>query len=332
MRNLIFLWVVCIIFAGCSIKPLPVIPTQSNIIKTLPASKTPQPWYTLTRYPTRTGTPLPPPLVQTVDAAIQGCQGLSFLPESYYPKYLSPDGQWIVVICQDDGVYTKIARVDGSVEWKVPAIIYKDEDGNVLNPTYYVLYRWSSDNKHVYLSTYFCCIDGPSLIFDEAFGIYKFNLFTGKFDMEYHGSRFSLSPSEKFFAFLDSKNSPILHIRYLISDEEDVLYLKPKYVDVGMFEWSPDERNLLFVGGLDRWFDQVGGFSLFLYNLDSQKLSLLIDNDLRYLVPNGINYDSKSWDGNSLILAELYRDKLWQLNITTRELTPYLIPAYTPTP
>ena len=105
--------------------------------------------------------------------------------------------------------------------------------------------------------------------------------------------------------------------------------LKEKYEDVGMFKWSPDGKNLIFVAALEGWIDESmkAGFSIFSYNLESRQFKILIDNDLRQLMPAN-PYDVKNlWiNSETIVLEKHYGDGYWTLNVRTGELVPYILP------
>ena len=162
-----------------------------------PATITPKPYQTRTPPPTRSPMPTLFPLEATAYAHLQECNDYAY----DISQVISPDRQWFVVTCEFNG-HTRVARFDGTQEWLIPSIDNGVADnGEPFNRTYYKFYRWSVDGKHVYLSQHTCCIDGPSLIFMEAFGLYRFNVETGALDAEYDHTRFALSPLQRYMVF-----------------------------------------------------------------------------------------------------------------------------------
>lgn len=277
--------------------------------------------------PENSTTPTLLPRITTVEAAIESCDGSR---EWGRDKSISPNGDWVVVLCNDDGVYTKVARSDGTRTWKLPATTFVDQFGVVYNPVYYRFYRWSINDNYLYLSKYSCCIDSPELVFVEAFGLYRLNLVNGQIDTIYTGHHFSLSPTERYFVSVEMSRTIL--IRDSLTGQQYVISLKPKYTDVGDFKWSSDETKLLFVAGVDGWIDLSQGFSLFLYDLRLRSLNLLIDNDIRQFIPADYHFANVWLDDEAVILAEPYSDSFWKINISTKELSPYNGPTPPSTP
>ncbi len=326
-RGKVILLAMVLFIVGCAeIKTeQPALPTPSITPTYWPASITPKPYRTLTPWPTRTPTPILFPLQATAYVYLDECRDFTL----DISQIISPDQQWFVVTCESND-YTKIARFDGSREWHVPAIDNGfTESGEPLSKTYYKFYRWSVDGKHVYLKKYFCCIDGPSLIFNEAFGLYRFDLEMGVLDAEYNYTRFALSPDEQYYAFAEGGRPYRVIVRDLHTQDQMTFPLKEKYEDVGMFKWSPDGKNLIFVAALEGWIDESmkAGFSIFSYNLESRQFKILIDNDLRQLMPAN-PYDVKNlWiNSETIVLEKHYGDGYWTLNVRTGELVPYILP------
>ena len=333
--KVILLAVVLFVFvAGCAeIKTeQPVSPTASVTLPPVlrwPNTITPKPPYpTWTSPPTWTPRPPTatlPPLEATVYTAMNNCGGYY----SDFSKIISPDKQWFVMMCEREG-YTKVTRFDNTRDWHIPANDNGvDENGEAFNKTYYKFYRWPADGRHVYLTRYFCCVDGPELRFIEGFGLYRFNLQTGSFDAEYDYNSYLLSPSEEYIAFVEKKNAFVVYVRNLHSLEQDVLSLKGNYRNVGIFAWSPHEEFLVFVAGIGDWYEGgAGGFSVFSYDIRTRQLKLLIDEDPRFLFPAGPDMVQNAWlDEETIILAQNFDDqKYWTLNVRTGELVPYQLP------
>lgn len=324
--KVILLAVVLFVFVtGCAeIKTEEPVLTAPSITPTYwPASITPKPFRTLTPWPTRTPTPILFPLQATAYVYLDECRDFAL----DISQIISPDQQWFVVTCEPED-YTKIARFDGSKEWIIPSIDNGVADnGEPFNRTYYKFYRWSVDGKHVYLSQHTCCIDGPDLVFIEAFRLYRFNIEMGAFDAEYDHTRFALSLDERYYAFAEGGRPYRVIVRDLNTLEQQVFSLKEKYQDVGMFKWSPDGKNLIFVAGLEGWADGIAGFSIFAYNLETRQFKLVIDKDLRQLMPvDEYGVDDIWLDHETILLNELFGSKYWTLNVRTGELVSYQLP------
>jgi hypothetical protein len=327
MRKIILPLLLTCLLASCDASPQAVVvPTAS--VSPIPPTSTPLP--SKTRVTIITATPTLLPKIATVEGVQESCDG-SYGWSSQ--NRISPNGEWVVVLCHDDGDYTKVARLDGGRAWKLPAESYKDEYGNYSNPEYYWFYRWSVNPNYLYLSKYACCIDSPELIFVEAFGLYRLNLTSGVVEAIYDGAYFSLSPSEKYFVSVDFESVPRVNIFNRRTGGKLAYDLEPKYVDIGHFSWSPDESKLVFVGGLTDWvISDAQGFSLFSYDFHTHSLNVLINDDAARLIPADYEYPHVWLDEDTIILTEFYRGSFWKMNVQTGEREPYGEPTPTPTP
>jgi hypothetical protein len=243
------------------------------------------------------------------------------------------------VVCTDNEIYTKVSDVNSDLVWELPTLDADDSEW-YLEP-----YHWSVDGHYLYLvPSCLCSIDSPALRFKDGYGLFRLNLANGQLDTWFEpsvfGYAFSFSPDDHLFVFVDAENGQQIHLRNLISETETILIFEEKYDSVGRFLWAIDSSELIIVAGVSGWVYFENGFSLFLYKLNSNTSTLLIDNDERKFTPYqrpqfdeaGFKHPWVSKD--ILLLSESYSDSIWKLNIHTGELSLYtnLVATFTPGP
>ncbi len=331
MKRVYFIVLFIICLTGCA---TPTHATSSSaypsetptlMVENITPSRTPKPILTFT------STLTPNPRISIRDASLEACDGI-YRNNSSLNRILSPNGQWTAVVCRDDGIYTKISRIDNNVVWKLPVT-------NIDSMDWYLYpYHWSNDEKFLYLSSNVnASMDCPECFYIEGFDLYRLNLLTGNLEALISGNNFSISPDEKYLAFVDSDNSQIVSIRDLLSGQEIKLNFKEKYTDLGRFVWTKDSSELLILAGVVGWRENTAGYSLLLYNLRSNSVITLIDNDLRQLSPaSGYVYEERigsPWLSTDLLLLgdPLLGGDAWTVNIRTGEITSYATPVVTPT-
>ncbi len=289
--------------------------------------------------PTTRPTPTFEPAQATVEAAIDSCDGRS-LQKYVRARELSSGGEWIAVVCGDNGIYTKVSYQRSEIVWNLPAL---DLDESILGPEWFLEpYRWSNDGRYLYLMpSVLGFSDCPSCFPIDGFGLFRMNLLTGKletwFEPTHEGYNFSFSPDERFFVYSDPDDLHVVRIRNQDSGKESALRFKEKYVDFGRFVWTTESSELLIVTGMGGYqlLSLNSGYSLLLYDLRDGSLKILIDNDPRQLIPASKDYSARPngpWLSNEvLLLVESRSDATWMLNIRTGKLLPYVNPVASPT-
>jgi len=260
----------------------------------------------------------------------------------------APNKLWRINFCLDakNLPYTKFIQVNGAATWQVPfyetyGVTMKTRDfpEGIKNGSMAPVY-WSSDGEYVYLNSYWCCLDGPGMGFVDVYGLYRLNLFTGKLETILpHGGAIKFSPNEKYLSYSD--NIDEIHILNLEDGADQAFQLSQKYVNVGYFFWSPDSKKLIFVGALDHWEDNIffdatpetkNGFSLLLLDLETMKVTTLLDNDIRMFTPGSYSTEKRNFwlDNDNIYLAGSEEGKTYLYDIAKRQLS--LISTLTPTP
>jgi hypothetical protein len=295
---------------------IPVSPSPAALAST-PATTTIAP--TLIPSPIIT----PDRVYATVDASIDACGGEHTL-NRHKDLQLSPDEQWVVSVCVDQGHYTRVARSDGAAKWKLPFFV----DENSYGPGWYFQpYHWSKDGRYLYLTLgSLFAIDGPGLAFVEGFGLYRLELVSGDlvtwFPADISGYSFSISLDEHWFIFVDPDNRQVVRIRDMLSGNEASLVFKEKYQTIGDFVWSQDSLKVIIVAAIRDWNSSDAGFSLFSYDIETKQLTTLVDNDAHQLLPE-VNEDGDNvWLSDEVLqLASWDDNSICELNIRTAELT-----------
>jgi hypothetical protein len=157
----------------------------------------------------------------------------------------------------------------------------------------------------------------------------RLDLMTGEIEDWFSGVSFSFSSDERYFVHTD-RDENLIYIRDLLLENQKAIALPKVFEDVGLFEWSPDVTKLFFVAGLDGWWEGNEGFSLFVYDIEKNKLTELSQDNKHYLAPPFSGDVEDPWlDDTHLILQERYGEygfavsNFWLLDIDTGELVPY---------
>jgi WD40 repeat protein len=273
----------------------------------------------------------------------------------YFSPQKSQNGDWRTTTCIDSEngyQYTRIIQTNGTKAWNVSlyeAFVSKKSDETtkkIFKDGEMSIIHWSANGKYVYLSPYFCCLDGP-VLFNGIIGLYQLNLDTGQLkDMSFIGGRVGFSPDDKYLAYRTLPATA--HLRNLETGEDISVPVSKKYVNLGGFSWSPDSQKVLWVGALEDWDKNMyeptpvnqNGFSILMLNIETMKMSTLIDNDIRFLIPSSPSYyeNQNTWaDDHHIYLSQMNiagRDEaqIWLYDINTKKITPFSTPTPTPVP
>lgn len=316
---------------------------SSPVIPTLTPHPTLMPTSTATFPLGRTHTMLATSIAGATQTAQQDAIDCDGRPKSrrYIDDAKSPNGAWRINLCIDPKTgssYTKFIQVNGVATWEVSfyEMFGKTRKSNS-NPEGYkdgqmVVAHWSSDGRFAYLYPFICCMDGP-VLFNGVFALYRFDLSTGELKTIFSsGGHFKFSPDDKYLVYRTIP--PTVHLFNLESGDDASFPLDKKYATVGFFSWSPSSKMLVFVAPLQHWEDgwpdytgNKNGYSLLLLNRETMKVSILIDNDLRRLLPM-LTDDKSAWiDNDKILLSNNYL-----YDISKHQLTLSAVPAPTPTP
>jgi hypothetical protein len=153
--------------------------------------------------------------------------------------------------------------------------------------------HWTKDGNYVYLRPYFCCVDAPGNIFfnnfQDTLALYRLDLRTGKITttlqpfkgIVFSGYSASLSPSDKYLAYVMSSSPRDIHISNLQSGDSYTIEVDEQYVASGKFSWAHNGNKAVFVAVKPGWSyynaSIDNGVSYFLLDLKTQSSIHLFD-------------------------------------------------------
>jgi hypothetical protein len=304
-----------VVIMACSTVSAPevaAIPTATNIktaTATLEFTKTPKP--TITVSPTIETTPTISPEklaeIATLDAIV------TEKPELVYDRLcvariscfvstlgLSPNGKWAAFYSVEKGTgELNIVNVASKKQWDIS---YYDITGNLYGDTAVEIEHWSHDGYYLYVSPRHPGDGGMERFWRAYTQLIRMNLENGTWVDTQMGSSFSFSPNDKFIAY---RRGTRLVVYEFQTGNEQMFNVPAEYRAFGRFVWSPDSKQILFVGSsLEEFFvseEQPNGFTLFLLDVEDMKAQTILEKDERYLYP-------LDWQTSNIVLLEsLYK-------------------------
>ena len=257
---------------------------------------------------------------------------------------------WTIVYCHstdETNRYAKFIRDDGSRIWTISlhnAGFFYQEGRFAI---FLEVYRISENGNDVYLYPVYHLINGfidgwyPLLPFGYLRGFYHLNLETGAFEALLNPNTFpdpyysyDLSPDGRYLAYASEQEKNIFNIRDMNTGSENKVVLSPDVVNVGDFVWTPDSKKVILAAGFSGWEENKAGTSLYIYDLRTTGINILLNNDSQQRVPFR-NWDIDSyWLGKNLLnlVSAQYSGvwNEWSLNIRTGFIN--LLPTPTPHP
>ncbi len=298
--------VVLLLFSGCTSSQSQITVTESPS-KAFGASSTPLPSKTVSILATTIAN-----ATKKVQEHKLDCNGYPDNQNTISPDY-SPNRSWRFTFCLDPNTgftFTKFIQSNGPDTWNVPfyeaygSTVRNDQFPDGIKSGKMLPIYWSKDGDYVYLRPYWCCIDGPGMFFVDALAIYRLNLNTGELEVILPSSgAIAFSPNGRYLAYSTEANK--IYLRKLETGENIPIQLGTNYENIGVFSWSPDNKMLIFVAASGNWEDNIpapsagskSGFSLLLLNLETMKITTLIDNDIHLLRPS----QEETWISNEKI-------------------------------
>lgn len=248
------------------------------------------------------------------------------------PSY-SPNGEWHSVFCLDNQGFsvTRFINRDRKLTrdvsyydsfWAISDQKAQNKDGQML------IERWSEDGQYVYLRSYWCCLDGPGMLFVNVFALYRMKLSDGQLEKIVANSssiRFSSDETYLVYSSILEDSNIIISVRNLNTGYVENFQMGKKYVSVGLFTWSSQNTDILFVGALDGWessldsptIENKNGFSLLLLNLETAQIKTLIENDVRLLRP----LDENAWVNEHIVKLLDVNGQIYEFDIEKLKLT-----------
>jgi len=258
--------------------------------------------------------------------AMSDCDGHPDKMWKPYEQIFSPSGLWRLAYCQyptTGANYTKVIHAKTGDFWEVP---YLDRNGKNLpegmTGGQMKFEMWSYDEKYAYFNRYFCCLDGPNMIFSDGFGLYQLNLRNGVIAEIESGE---LSPDGYGVIFYDYLNHQVVN-RDLKTNQAIPFQFDEQLEEVGIFKWSPDGTKVVFSAADEKWYETNSGYEMYLIDLGKNTITRIL-----YSPPH--NYYAVHWLSEKEILIEANRETgQFRLNIISGELTPIDSIALTQTP
>lgn len=325
--TLLFLLAVTLFLAACNVRatatlpPTIIIPTGTPKIVITATSTIPS--FVATRIAGTTR--YAPTSIVLVKNASSDCNGYPDEMWKPYDPIFSPSGLWRIAYCQHPNTganYTKVINTRTGNYWEVP---YLDRNGENLpegmtgGQMYFGM--WSSDEKYAYFNRYYCCVDGPSMIFSDGFGLYRLNLSNGVITEIESGE---LSPDGYSVAFYDYVNHQIV-IRDLKTDQTTPFKFDEQLEEAGVFIWSSDGTKVVFSAADEKWYASNSGYVMYLIDLSKKTITQIL-----YSPP--YNYYAVDWLSENEILIEANRELgQFRFDISTGELTPIDSTSMAPT-
>lgn len=294
----------------------------------LKSTKTAHPTDTSIPVNLATSTPLPPETqiaITTMEAILDVKPELKeFYFSCCLPSLsLSPDGKWVVFYNHKDGRGSGLSIVNSNSknQWD---IFYHDVTGVIGCDCFLEVVHWSRDGNYVYIAPRIALSAGADLyiLLDAGTQLIRVNLNDGSWVDTKMGIGFSFSPNDRFIAYRSGQDIVIHEFQ---TGNERTFHISKEYVAFGHFVWSPDNKNISFIGSLESMLvdENTGGFTLFVLDIDSKKPEIILKNDERYLYP-------LEWQETNTILLESlytvdsngyleYSGEKYELNLITNE-------------
>jgi hypothetical protein len=272
----------------------------------------------------------------TLEAWNVSCEeGYSLEEENVVIWFRQASLQWVVYTCSPyeqpfNRRYTVVADVEHTRNWIIPHDNFKwSSSANMyLRP-----YHLRQGHKFLYLVPDYYGPPGsgfyPSGYFVDESALYRIDLDTGQFETilrDSGGYAIEISPDDKYLAYSPVQKNNTIYIMDLSTKSEREISIGDEYMNAGGFVWTRDSATVIFAGGVENWFEGNLGTSIFKLTIRNMHLQVIIENDLRQLVPawEYIDEDDDHWiDDFTLRLDSLdedYWNYEWSLDIRSGEI------------
>ncbi len=337
LKNAVISSLLCIVAVSCNkVSTSRILSTATQI----PQAETEvAPKSTKSAIPTETNTPmnlatltLPPETLVAVTTMEAILGEKPELKEFYFrcciPSLsLSPDGKWAVFYNSKDsrGSGLSIVNITSKKQWD---IFYHDVTGVLGCDCFLEVVHWSHDGSYVYIAPRVAQAAGADLylLLDAGTQLIRVNLGDGSWVDTKMGTAFSFSPNDRFIAYHRGQDVVIHEFQ---TGHEKTFSVPTELVDFGRFVWSPDNKNIIFIGSsvsmlLTGEENKSNGFTLFLMKIDKIEVQVILEKDERYLYP-------LEWQTSNFVLLESfyevdvngrleYSGEKYKLNLTTNEI------------
>lgn len=259
---------------------------------------------------------------------------------NFYPNvYFSPDEEWSFTSCFNFSEDTITYPFIVSNITQENLLVFSPED---IMPDFIEKYPsvwftpiyWGKTEKNLIIRASLSCPDSFECIYEDGEALYMMDLGSGDFSVllppQVTSPRFryafSVSPDGKYLAYVNQSMPEVLHIQDLVSGNDQTVDLKGKYSKVGIFAWTPDSKDVAFVG-LGSNID-IPTSSLFLLNTTNFSLSVLFNNRAGVYFPGSLTSDKIDyWYQQDILYLDSIDSYPLYVNIRTKEINRVPIPT-----
>jgi hypothetical protein len=255
------------------------------------------------------------------------------------PAQPSPEGDWLASACFDgEHAHVRIARFDRAQVWDLnfqditgvsPCVSHSTSYGETVC-FHGILYidHWFKTGRYVFISADYLIDRGSTF----SFGLYRIDTETGQVSaylpMGSSTYNYAFSPDDEKYAYVTGNDNYLLHIVSLDTGQNSTYTVPGSYSSLGELVWSLDNKKLALQAQGIGWTENPKiGFSLDIFDVDTEKFTTFISNDVRRFRP-------KQWLSNDILLMfGLSDDGLsylkYQFDISNNQLVviPDAIPA-----
>jgi hypothetical protein len=235
--------------------------------------------------------------------------------------------------------YTQLIKNDLSKTWIIP---HSSFDYSIIDrPDAMMLpFEWTADGKFLYLyPAYYPAGSGYPIsyfFYSHINDLYRINLETGEFRLYLKRDQFSdiaFSPDDRFLVYSEYKNSDVIHIKNLETNNDRQVELNENIVVAGRFVWNEESiKVVIFAGYGDDSNDDpsrdLSETSIFVLDVENMGVQKVLSKDPRIFEPSNCS-DNIFWlDENTMCLYSLlnkpeYGRSIFSFNIQTGDIKYY---------
>lgn len=254
-----------------------------------------------------------------------------FYPDIYY----SSNKDLSFVLCEDysegDTYYPFIiSKISGEQLEDIHPMIFAPDWITNFPSTTFKPDHWNHDTL-IFRAYTLPCPDYFLCVYRDGDALYKVDLESGEFSIllspQSTSYAFSISPDGKYLGYVYHGKPEAVYIRDLASGEENQIVLTEIYERVGSFVWTPDSKEILFLG--ISYTNELFYSSLFLYDTVNSSLALLLDHHSGTYFSGDLSSNSSEYwyQPDVLYLGSVDSPHLY-INIRTKEINQ--VPTPTP--
>jgi WD40 repeat protein len=166
------------------------------------------------------------------------------------------------------------------------------------------------------------------LIYSNGFGLAQLDLSTGVLSTwlkpDFNGHTFGLSEDGRLFAsFSDIPRT--INIRDIKTGQEQTLNFKEKY-NILEIRWTPDGARLVVFTEEKAEDPSEGGFSIFVYDFQSDELNKLVDKNSLSSIYSSDEFEEpriyiSDLSNETLSLSDIHQEAYFKVDLQSGELT-----------